>query len=137
VRRQLAAALVLAAAAVVGAACGSSTSSTTFQVNATQSSYMVAGPTILETDKYAGTFGGGRTSCTVTGPGPGAQCTITSLLPKGNIVSAGYLPGGYGQSATIAVVGGTGAYHAAAGTVHLAFTSPTETGLLFDLTIPN
>ena len=70
--------------------------------------------------------GRNQVGCFLTGPGPLAECFAASVLPKGQILSDASItiPPPVGDSVT-AIVGGTGAYAGARGTIDSVRTSDT------------
>jgi hypothetical protein len=68
--------------------------------------------------------GGNQVGCFLTGPGAQAECLASSVLPKGQILSAASIavPPPVGDTVT-AIVGGTGAYAGARGTIDSVRTS--------------
>jgi allene oxide cyclase len=68
-----------------------------------------------------------QVGCFLSGPGPQAECLASSVLPKGQILSAASItvPPPVGDSVT-AIVGGTGAYAGARGTIDSVRASDTS-----------
>jgi hypothetical protein len=113
---------------------------TTIRVDATQTSLNPTANGFTLTSDYSQNgkqFGSNQVSCILTGPGPLALCTQAHLLPKGEIIAAGSVtvPAQANQTFTVAVVGGTGPYTTARGTIDITPTSPslTESTITFHL----
>ncbi len=69
-------------------------------------------------------IGTNQVGCLLTGPGPLAVCTAASVLPGGQILSAASIaiPPPLGDTVT-AIIGGTGVYSTARGTIDSVRTS--------------
>jgi len=138
-------AAVLAPILVVAAWTGETASSgarasngTTVRVDSKQTSIKPGSTTTL-TDDYlqAGqNVGNDQIACVLTGPGSLAICTATSFLPKGEIVGVGSvtIPPPVNQTTTVVIVGGTGSYSTARGTIDITAISPTGSTNIFHIT---
>jgi hypothetical protein len=63
-------------------------------------------------------IGTNQVGCFLTGPGPLAVCTAASILPRGQILSAASIPIPPPAGDTVtAIIGGTGAYRTAQGSI--------------------
>jgi hypothetical protein len=73
--------------------------------------------------------GSNQVGCFLTGPGALAECLASSVLPKGQILSAASIaiPPPAGDTVT-AIVGGTGAYAGARGTIDSVRTTANANG---------
>jgi hypothetical protein len=134
-------ALVVAPFAVVLLAAWSSSSGTTQRTSVPtkavtvkvvehQTSLMPAGNTLTLTNdllQNGKTIGSNQVGCFLTGPGSMAECFAASVLPKGQILSQASItiPPPTGTTVT-AIVGGTGAYSTARGTIDSVRTSDTS-----------
>jgi hypothetical protein len=77
--------------------------------------------------------GSNQIVCDLTGPGPRALCTSAHLLPEGEIIAVGSVttPPRPGDTYTVAIVGGTGAYANARGTLDVTNVNPTSDTFAF------
>jgi hypothetical protein len=127
-------ALVLVAVGLFTAAATRSTSASTHQltvrVEERNQAVKPSGGTLTVTqDLFQNNVmvGMNQVGCFLTGPGTQAECLATSVLPKGQILSAASItvPPPVGDSVT-AIVGGTGAYAGARGTIDSVRASDTS-----------
>lgn len=93
----------------------------TITVIETVTSVKPAGNTVTITNDLSRNgqkVGTNQVGCFLTGPGPLAVCSAASVLPRGQILSAASItvPPPPGDTVT-AIVGGTGAYSTARGTI--------------------
>ena len=116
------------------------TKTTTIKVVEHQTSLMPAGNTLtLTNDLLQGgkTIGTNQVACFLTGPGSSAECFAASVLPKGQILSQASItiPPPTGTTST-AIVGGTGAYSTARGTIDSVRTSDSgDTAVTFHIVL--
>jgi hypothetical protein len=130
-------------ALVIGWATASSATTSTSagkstRVDSKQTSLHTSGNTLTLTDDYfqnGKNVGGDQIVCTQTGPGPLAICTAVNQLPKGQIISVGSvtIPPATNRTTTVAVVGGTGSYTTARGTVDITANSSTDSTNVFHI----
>jgi hypothetical protein len=145
-------ALVVGAAGV--AACSSSTKTTSTPTPPTTSNVRTITLTVVEHDlsiKQSGNtitivnnlisngakIGEGQVDCTLSGRGNVALCVGAATLPTGQILSQASLPVPPPVGTSIdAIVGGTGAYATARGTINLERTTLTgDTNVTFHIVV--
>ena len=129
-------ALATMAAVIAVAASGhasSAASARTLVVTARATSLHTAGTgagavTTFTDDLYSDTRKVGRdqVTCVATGPASFLECYATDVLPKGQVESVGPFDPVHQSRATVGIVGGTGAYHAARGTIAIKLLSQTK-----------
>jgi hypothetical protein len=80
---------------------------------------------IFSSGKKVGT---NQSVCFKTGPGPSSECIAINHFNKGDVIIAGTGGGGaQGSMETLAIIGGTGAYGTARGTVDVRFPNANPT----------
>jgi hypothetical protein len=90
---------------------------------------------IFSSGKKVGTF---QAATFTTGPGTASVATGINHFNKGDVIMAGTGGGGaQGSTETQAIVGGTGAYAAARGTVVLRFPTTNPTDFFVDFHLAN
>jgi hypothetical protein len=126
--------VVLGAVALFTAAATRSTSASSRQVTIraeerNQAVKAAAGTLTVTQDLFQNgrAVGMNQVVCFLTGPGTQADCLASSVLPRGQILSAASItvPPPVGDSVT-AIVGGTGGYAGARGTIDSVRTSDTS-----------
>jgi hypothetical protein len=130
--------LILGWAATSSAATRASRDGTTIRVEARQTAFNTAGTSYtITSDSFRNgqKVGSNQIVCDLTGPGPLALCNSAHLLPKGEIVAAGSVttPPQPGHTYTVAIVGGTGAYANARGTLDVTNVNPTSDTYTFHI----
>lgn len=123
-------------AATSSAATRPSEGERTLRVETTQTAFNAAGSSYtITSDSFRDgkQVGSNQIACDLTGPGTRALCTSAHLLPKGEIVAAGSIttPPRPSDTYTVAIVGGTGAYANARGTLEVTNINSTSDKFTF------
>jgi hypothetical protein len=130
--------LLLGWAATSSAATRPSKDRTTIRVEERLTAYNPGSSSNMITSdsfRHGQKVGSNQIVCDLTGPGPLVLCNSAHLLPRGEIVAAGSVttPAQPGHTNTVAIVGGTGAYANARGTLDVTNVNPTTDTLTFHL----
>ena len=127
------AAFMLIAAVTASGRTRASASAATVVVMARSTSFNTAGTglgavTTFTDDLFAHgrKVGRDQVMCVATGPGKFLECLGTDLLPKGEVESIGVFDPAHQSRLTVGIVGGTGAYRDARGTIDIAVLSQTK-----------
>jgi hypothetical protein len=116
---------------------GGSGGITTIRVVQKRTSLKSSGSVLTVTndlDQHGKKVGRDQIACVATGPGTFFECYASSLLPKGQIDGQGAIDPIHSTHFTVAIVGGTGAYRNARGTIDNVDVSKTETDNIFHIT---
>ena len=114
----------------------SPSSGTALRVVQKQTSLHVTGNVITITDdlfSHGRKVGRDQIACVATGPGTFYECYASSLLPNGQIEGQAAIDPITTHRFTVAIVGGTGAYRTARGTIDNVDVSKTETDNIFHI----
>ena len=109
---------------------------TTIRVVQKRTSLVVTGNVVAITDDLFSKgkkVGRDQIACVSTGPGSFFECYASSLLPKGQIEGQAAADPIHAHKFTVAIVGGTGAYRTARGTIENVDVSSTETDNIFHI----
>jgi allene oxide cyclase-like protein len=115
-----------------------SASAATVVVTARSTSFNTAGSgldavTTFTDDLFAHgrKVGRDQVMCVATGPGSFLECLGTDLLPKGQVESIGVFDPVRQSRLTVGIVGGTGAYRDARGTIDVVVLSQTKSTYVY------